>query len=207
MKSVSVIPSAARRAIAAIAAIAAVAVAGLVTAAAFAATSPGAASGAALASDTARLSSAPVPACQASQLGVWIALAQSNGAAGTIYYPLNFTNVSGRTCSLHGFPGVSAIARSGHQLGRPAGWATKVAARTVALAPGATAHTILQYRDAEVSTAPGCDPVSTAVVLRVYPPGQYDATVAAFDLPVCSHAGPVYMSVEPILPGVGTVNG
>jgi hypothetical protein len=205
MKYLSVTPSTARRVIAAIAAVAA---AGLIAAtAAFASSSPGAASGAALASDTARLSSAPAPACQASQLGVWIALAQSNGAAGTIYYPLNFTNVSGRTCSLHGFPGVSAIARNGHQLGSPAGWATKVAARTVVLAPGATAHTILQYRDAEVSTAPGCDPVNTAVVLRVYPPNQYDATIAAFDLQVCSRAGPVYMSVEPILPGVGTING
>jgi hypothetical protein len=202
MKYLSATPSTARRVIAVIAAVAA---AGLI--AAVAASSPGAASGAALASDTARLSSAPVPACQASRLGVWIALAQSNGAAGTIYYPLNFTNVSGRTCSLHGFPGVSAIARNGHQLGSPAGWATKVAARTVVLAPGATAHTILQYRDAEVSTAPGCDPVNTAVVLRVYPPNQYDATIAAFDLQVCSHAGPVYMSVEPILPGVGTING
>jgi hypothetical protein len=205
MKYLSVTPSTARRVIAAIAAVAA---AGLIAAtAAFASSSPGAASGAALASDTARLSSAPAPACQASQLGVWIALAQSNGAAGTIYYPLNFTNVSGRTCSLHGFPGVSAIARNGHQLGSPAGWAAKVAARTVVLAPGATAHTILQYRDAEVSTAPGCDPVNTAVVLRVYPPNQYDATIAAFDLQVCSRAGPVYMSVEPILPGVGTING
>jgi len=202
MKYLSATPSTARRVIAVIAAVAA---AGLI--AAVAASSPGAASGAALASDTARLSSAPAPACQASQLGVWIALAQSNGAAGTIYYPLNFTNVSGRTCSLHGFPGVSAIARNGHQLGSPAGWAAKVAARTVVLAPGATAHTILQYRDAEVSTAPGCDPVNTAVVLRVYPPNQYDATIAAFDLQVCSHAGPVYMSVEPILPGVGTING
>jgi len=202
MKYLSTISATARRVIAVIAAVSA---AGLI--AAFAASSPGAASGAALASDTARLSSAPVPACQASRLGVWIALAQSNGAAGTIYYPLNFTNVSGRTCSLHGFPGVSAIARNGHQLGSPAGWATKVAARTVVLAPGATAHTILQYRDAEVSTAPGCDPVNTAVVLRVYPPNQYDATIAAFDLQVCSRAGPVYMSVEPILPGVGTING
>jgi hypothetical protein len=196
MKYLSVIPSTGRRVIAVITA---AAVAGLIVAtAAFGASSPGAASGAALASDTARLSSAPVSACQANQLGVWIALAQSNGAAGTIYYPLNFTNVSGRTCSLHGFPGVSAIARSGHQLGSPAGWATRVAARTVVLAPGATAHTILQYRDAEVSTA---------VVLRVYPPGQYDATIAAFDLQVCSHAGPVYMSVEPIRPGAGTING
>jgi hypothetical protein len=200
MKYLSAIPSTARRAIVVIASFA---VAGLVATAAFAASSPGAA----LASDTARLSSAPVPACQASQLGVWIALAQSNGAAGTIYYPLNFTNVSGHTCSLRGFPGVSAIARNGHQLGSPAGWTARVAARTVVIAPGATAHTILQYRDVEVSTAPGCDPVNTAVVLRVYPPGRYNATIAAFDLQVCSHAGPVYMSVEPILSGVGTING
>ena len=205
MKYLSAIPSTPRRVLAVITS---VAVAGLIaTTAAFAASSPGAASGAALASDTSRLSSAPAPACQASQLGVWIALAQSNGAAGTIYYLLNFTNVSGRPCSLHGFPGVSAIARNGHQLGRPAGWATRVAARTVVLAPGATAHTILQYRDAEVSTAPGCDPVNTAAALRVYPPDQYDATIAAFDLQVCSRAGPVYLSVEPILPGVGTING
>jgi hypothetical protein len=81
MKYLSVIPSAVRRVIAGIAA---VGVAGLIAAAAFGPSSPGAASGAALASDTARLSPAPAPACQASQLGVWIALAQSNGAAGTI---------------------------------------------------------------------------------------------------------------------------
>ena len=37
------------------------------------------------------------------------AVDQGNGAAGTIYYPLEFTNLSGRTCSLYGFPGVSVI--------------------------------------------------------------------------------------------------
>ncbi len=108
---------------------------------------------------------------------------------------------------MHGFPGVSAIGRNGNQLGSPAGWDSRVAARTVVLAPGATAHTILEYSDAEVTTAPGCHPVYTAVVLRVYPPDQYHATDAAFDLEACSHAGPVYMRVEPILPGVGTING
>ena len=205
MKYLSTFPHTARRVIATLAVASA---AGLViTTAAFAASSSGTASGAALASQTARISSARVPACRASQLGVWVGVAQSNGAAGTIYYPLNFTNVSRQSCSLHGFPGVSAIARNGHQLGRPAGWSTRAAAHTVVVAPGATAHTILQYGDAEVSTAPGCDPVNTAVVLRVYPPNQYDATVAAFDLEVCSHAGPVYLRVEPILPGVGTING
>ena len=40
--------------------------------------------------------------------------------------------------------------------------------------------------------------------LRIYPPGQYRPTYAAFDLEVCSHAGPVYMDIGPIQAGVGT---
>jgi hypothetical protein len=77
----------------------------------------------------------------------------------------------------------------------------------VVLAPGATAHSILRYSDVEVSTAPGCHPVFSTFELRVYPPGQYSATYAFFGLEACSHAGPIYMSVEPILSGVGTING
>ncbi len=207
MKYFSTLSHTARRVIGVTAVIAAAPAAGLIVTAALATGSPSGTSGTALASDTRAVSPASVPACQASQLGVWLALAQSNGTAGTIYYPLNFTNVSPHACYLRGFPGVSAIARNGHQLGSPAGWAIRVAARTVVLAPGATGHTILQYRDAEVSTASGCDAVNTAVVLRVYPPNRYNATIAAFDLEACAHAGPVYLSVEPILPGAGTVNG
>ncbi len=161
-------------------------------------------SGTTLAADTAP---AAVPACTAADLGAWVAVDQGNGAAGSIYYPLQFTNLSGHACAMRGFPGVSAIDRNGHQLGSPAGWSTMVAAHTVVLAPGATAHTILQYSDVEVTTAPGCHPVFTTFELRVYPPGQYGATHAAFGLEACSHAGPVYMRVEPILPGVGTING
>ncbi len=161
-------------------------------------------SGTRLAADTAP---AAVPACTAADLGAWVAIDQGNGAAGSIYFPLQFTNLSGHTCAMRGFPGVSAIDRSGHQLGSPAGWATRVAAHTVVLAPGATAHTILRYSDVTVTTTPGCRPVVTTFELRVYPPGQYGATHAAFGLEACSHAGPVYMSVEPVLPGVGTING
>jgi hypothetical protein len=58
-----------------------------------------------------------------------------------------------------------------------------------------------------VTTAPGCHPVFSAFELRVYPPGQHSATYAAFDLEACSHAGPIYLGVEPLLPGVGTING
>ena len=181
--------------------IAAASLTGLIAATtAFAASS----SGTTLAADTAP---AAVPACTAADLGAWVAASQGNGAAGSIYYPLQFTNLSRHACAMRGFPGVSAIDRNGHQLGSPARWATGVAAHTVVLAPGATAHTILRYSDVEVSTAPGCDPVFSTFELRVYPPGQYSATYAFFGLEACSHAGPIYMSVEPILSGVGTING
>ena len=150
-----------------------------------------------------------IPACTGGLgLGAWVALSQVNGAAGTSYYPLEFTNTSGRTCSLYGYPGVSALSRTGRQLGSPASWGSLSGAHRVILAPGATAHTILAYHAAAVDTAPGCDPVSTTLELRVYPPGQHLATDAAFGLEACSRPGVVYMSItEPIRAGVGTIKG
>jgi hypothetical protein len=184
-----------------IAVIAAASVTGLIiTTAAFAASS----SGTVLAADTAI---AAVPACTAGDLGAWVAVDQGNGAAGSVYFPLQFTNLSRHACAMRGFPGVSAIDRNGHQLGSPASWDHVIPVRTVVLAPGATAHTVLRYSDATVTTAPGCHPVFSAFELRIYPPNQFSATHAAFDLEACSHAGPIYLSVEPILPGVGTING
>jgi hypothetical protein len=177
---------------------AAVAAAGLIAATAASATTSSAA---------ARASAAFVPGCTAFDLGVWLAIDQGSGAAGTIYYPLEFTNLSGHACSLFGFPGVSALNAQGRQLGSPAGWDRTTTPQAVILAPGATAHTLLAYHDAVVSTEPGCDPVNTAVLLRVYPPGQRSSADAAYDFQSCSHAGPVYLSIfGPIAPGVGTVN-
>jgi hypothetical protein len=192
MKRISSIPKTARRVTAVVAA---ASVAGLIaTTAAFAASSSGA-------------SPAAVPACTAENLGVWVAVSQGNGAAGSLYLPLQFTNLSRHACAMRGFPGVSAVDRNNHQLGSPASWDHAVSARTVVLARGATAHTILRYSDVAVTTAPGCHPTFGTFELRVYPPGQRGATYAAFDLQACSHAGPIYLSVEPIQPGVGTING
>lgn len=180
-------------------AVAAAAVAGLaISTAAFAATSSGAASTAV----------ASIPRCAAGDLGVWLAVGQGNGAAGTIYYPLEFTNLSHHTCYLYGYPGVSALDRNGNQLGSPAGWGSLRGAHIVNLAPGATAHTLLAYHDAVVTTEPGCDPVNSAADLRIFPPGQRSATFAAFSFEACSHTGPIWMNIiEPIIAGVGTVNG
>ena len=183
-----------------VAAVAAAVVAGLaISTAAYAATSsPG----------VARTATVSIPRCTASDLGVWVAVDQGNGAAGTIYYPLEFTNLSHHTCYLFGYPGVSAVDVYGRQLGSPANWGSRAGARIVNLAPGATAHTLLGYHDVVVGTAPGCAQVKVATYLRVYPPGQRGATRAAFPVEACVHAGPVYMSIEePIIPGVGTIYG
>jgi Protein of unknown function (DUF4232) len=201
MKYLSITPRTVRRVIA----VAATAAAGLaITSAAFAATSAS--------SGTARVAaaSAAIPQCAAGlgesgNVAVWVAASQGSTAAGTTYYPLEFTNLSGHTCSLYGFPGVSVITRNGTQLGSPASWNTGVLHQVVNLAPGATAHASLAYHETAVSTEPGCDPVYTAFELRVYPPDQYSATYAFFDLEACSHAGPIYLTVGPIQPGVGTI--
>ncbi len=106
------------------------------------------------------------------------------------------------------YPGVSALDVNGRQLGSPASWGPLAGARIVNLAPGATAHTMLGYHDVVVGTSPGCAQVKVATYLRVYPPGQRSATLAAFPVEACVHAGPVYLSIiEPIIPGVGTING
>jgi hypothetical protein len=182
-----------------VAAVAAAVVAGLaISTAAYAATS----------SPSAARAPASIPKCTASDLGVWVAVGQGNGAAGTIYYPLEFTNLSHHTCYLFGYPGVSVLDHNGRQLGSPAKWGSLAGAHVVNLAPGATAHTVLAYHDAVVSTEPGCDPVYSAANLRVYPPDQRSATFGAFSFEACSHAGPIYLNIqEPIIPGVGTAFG
>jgi Protein of unknown function (DUF4232) len=176
---------------------AAVALAGLgISSAAFASSaSPGGAA------------SARVPACTAADIGAWVAESQGNGAAGTIYYPLQFTNLTRHACSMHGFPGVSAVNRFGRELGSPANREYTSSPRTVVLAPGATAHAILGWSDVAVDTEPGCDPTYSAAQLQIYLPGQYQAAYTMFDLEACSHAGANYMIIGPVIPGVGTIYG
>jgi Protein of unknown function (DUF4232) len=147
---------------------------------------------------------AAVPACNASDLGAWVAVDQGNGAAGTIYYPLELTNLSGRTCTLHGFPGVAATGANGHQLGSAAFRDYVSPVRTVVLAPGATAHALLGWSDAEVTTAPGCHPVQ-AFELSIIPPNQRTATHAAFSVRACSRAGAPFLKIGPVEAGVGTI--
>ena len=89
---------------------------------------------------------AATPRCTTAGLAVWLGVGAGGAQAGSTSYPMELTNVSGRTCHLFGFPGVSAVA-GGSQAGSPAGRDRSAPARTVTLRPGATAHTVLRIAD------------------------------------------------------------
>ncbi len=128
---------------------------------------------------------ASTPACSTAGLVAWISYDQ--GAAGTFYYSLNFTNLSGHACTLRGHPGVSAVGLSSAQVGARASWGNPGNAklRTVKLGDGATATAMLAITDVGVFPATVCHQVMAAG-LRVYPPGQSASKVIPYPFSACS---------------------
>jgi Protein of unknown function (DUF4232) len=120
-------------------------------------------------------------------------------------YPLDFTNVSGTTCTLAGYPGVAAYAGDDVQVGAAAGHDLSVAARRIVLAPGQTAHASV---DASV-TAARCGPVRAAG-LRVVAPGQTAARYVRRPMTACAARalrGQDYLRVRPVQADPGSSTG
>jgi len=152
---------------------------------------------AAVASPAAGDATASAPRCATAGLVVWMNT-QGSAAAGSIFYTLEFTNLSGHACTLRGYPGVSAVSLGGRRLGRPAAWVPP-GAPVVRLARGASAYAVLQYSDVVTSNSgpQPCD-AATAAGLRVYPPDQTASKIVPFPLTACTRRGLVYMSVRPV---------
>jgi hypothetical protein len=145
---------------------------------------------------------AAIPACTAADLAVWVNEEAVQGAAGTAYYPLEFTNTSGHACATGGYPGVSATDASGRRLGDAAARAPLYPSHPVVIPAGGTAHALLGYGNVEVSTS-GCKP-RAAAQLKVYPPNSLTAIDTFFDLPACTVGGShVYLRVAVIQRGTG----
>jgi hypothetical protein len=134
--------------------------------------------------------------CRTSGLVIWIASGQ--GAAGSFFYTLDFTNQSGSTCTLSGYPGVSAVSLRGHRLGSAAARDTSRKVRTITLSDGATASTTLHIVDVLNFTASSCRPADAAGV-RVYPPKQSHSKVVPLPFKACtSKVG--FMRVQAVRP-------
>ena len=144
---------------------------------------------------------ATVAACATSPLQIWFA--QPGGAAaGSSYVPLEFSNIGTTSCSLDGYPGVSGVNADGAQLGSAANWNPEVTPTNVVLAPGATAHVILQVVDVANYPSTVCEPTA-ATGLRVYPPNQKASVVLQYSFEACAKTGSNYLGVDAVNAGVG----
>lgn len=139
--------------------------------------------------------------CPRGDLTSWLGV-PGDGTAGSTYYQLEISNTSGQTCSLYGFPGVSALKAGGGQLGSAAGRTRGHTKLLVTLAPGATAHVVLQITDVGNYSPAACHPAN-AVALRVFAPGDYASMRFPFAFRGCARRGPVYLHVSTTIAGTG----
>jgi len=140
------------------------------------------------------------PACATSALKVRVASVPGGAAAGSSYYPVQFANISGASCTLYGYPGVSFVtAPRGSQIGPAAIRNPATAAQLVTVRPGQTVHAELQVVDAQNYPPADCG-VVTAHWLKVYPPNQTAPAYVSFTAPTCSKPRQV-LSVQTVQPG------
>jgi hypothetical protein len=133
--------------------------------------------------------------CATPRLVVWLTTNDGGAAAGSVFYNLNFTNLSGHTCTLAGYPGVSAVDLGRRQLGSAAGRNPHQSSRVVTLRPGDTASAVLQISQAVNFPSGACHRV-TAAGLRVYPPNAFASKIVPIPFSACSRSGAVYLHVE-----------
>ncbi|MEU7867133.1 DUF4232 domain-containing protein [Dactylosporangium sp. NPDC049140] len=138
--------------------------------------------------------------CHTNELKVAVQTAPGGGAQGSEYVWLVFTNVSGRTCSLYGYPGVSWVTgASGSQVNDPAR-RTGVAPARVVLAPGAVAHAQVRYGKPEMY-GEECQ-LAAVAGFRVYPPDETAAVFVPLAGRACSAKGVGVAEVWPIVAGL-----
>jgi Protein of unknown function (DUF4232) len=156
-------------------------------------TSPGTATG------TPAAPGAAAP-CPTRSLGLKPGLSQ--GAAGSVYQVLDFTNISNVTCTLYGYPGVSLAGGSPvAQVGLAASEDPTTPRKLVTLAPGQVANALLRIVDALNFPASKCGPVKTQWI-QVYPPNQTTPVFLGYKTTACSKPVRI-LSVSVVQPGSG----
>lgn len=137
---------------------------------------------------------AAVKPCAASGLVVWAGEEPGGGAAGSVYYRIEFTNLSSKTCTIAGFPTVGAVNLKGKRIGATATHSPGKKVGAVKLAQGQTATAQLQIVDALNYSADECKP-TWAAGLRIGIPGGSGAKVAPLAFQTCALASAKTLAV------------
>ncbi|WP_436531339.1 DUF4232 domain-containing protein [Actinoplanes sp. HUAS TT8] len=130
-----------------------------------------------------------------------LTIGEGDGAAGTVYAPLIFTNTSDRTCTLYGYPGVSWVTgNNGTQVNDPFKRSEQRKKATVTIKPGGTANAVLQQANVGVFDKAECKPESIRG-LRIYPPDETSSVFVSLPGQACSAKGVGVASVWAIAAG------
>jgi hypothetical protein len=151
-----------------------------------------------IATPTAR--AAPAKACSSSVLVIWAGEEPGGATAGSVYYRIEFTNLSGSTCSLAGYPKVSAVDLHGKRIGAAAAIEPAKETPPIKLAPGATAMATLRIVNALNFPTAKCH-ATTAAGLRITVPGGTGSKVAPLAFETCAKSTTKTLSVGPVTSG------
>lgn len=154
-------------------------------------------------------SSSPAPAtsappgpgpCRTAHLQAKVGTSQ--GAAGSVYVALDFTNIGNVTCTLYGYPGVAFAGGSpATQIGLPAKENPTPPRQLVTLAPGKVAFALLRIVQADNYPASQCAPVH-ADYLQIYPPNQTKPIFLSYSGTACAKNIRL-LTVNVVQPGAG----
>ena len=136
---------------------------------------------------TAARASTAVRTCTTSDL--YLSMGRKEGAAGSLYWSVRFTNTSTTGCALRGYPGVSALDAAHHQIG-PAATHSGRYYGTITLAPAHSASAVVRTTNGPV----GGSCLRTGAYLRIYPPASRTAALVPAAWTTCSgvfQVGPV----------------
>jgi hypothetical protein len=126
-----------------------------------------------------------------------------NGAAGSVYQNIDFTNVGSTTCSLYGYPGVAlGTGMPFEQIGAAASRSTAASPAVVTLSPGQTANALLRVTQALNYPTATCAPTK-AMYLQIYPPSQTTAIYLAYAATGCMSTSVNLLTIGVVQAGAG----
>jgi len=147
-------------------------------------------------------SSPAAAACASASLKV--KAGDAEGAAGSSYQVIDFTNTGKAACTLYGYPGVSLAAGTPlAQVGAAATRSSTASPTLVTLSPGQTANALLRITQALNYPSATCTP-KTTTYLQVYPPNQTTAIDLAYSSTGCTSSSVKLLTIGVVQAGAGS---
>jgi hypothetical protein len=131
----------------------------------------------------------------------------SQGAAGSLYQVIVFTNIGNTACTLYGYPGVSLAAGTPvTQVGQAATRSPIAPPTLVTLQPGQPGNALLRVTQALNYPTATCSPKATTYLV-IYPPNQTTPIYLAYTATGCASNSVKLLTIGVVQAGAGSSNG